>query len=152
MNFWSISENYPLLLLFFFFFLLPSVALTSHSVTPHVRNSSLTYTASFPMHVHLLNYSVYEEVRVGWKIADLISDSGLAVRYGGVKQVKAAVTFKLINHQPPLASQAIGLDEKSGHVKVIGRLDRDSICSNSELCQVRRNCTWRCQFWGIFIY
>ena len=81
-----------------------------------------------------LHYTVFEEVKKGWKIADLINDSGLSDRLKRMNETRAKVKLKLINQQPP--STAIKLDESIGHILVINRLDRDEICPTLEKCQV----------------
>ena len=103
-----------------------------------LRQASFRGMESTPQSHNILplHYSVFEEVKKGWRIADLINDSGLSDRLKTMNESRSRVKLKLINLQPSLAARAIRLDEKVGHIVVSNRLDRDEWCASSETCQV----------------
>lgn len=78
-----------------------------------------------------LRYVIQEELAVGSQVADLTLDADLGQRFG--KDAVGLLRFRFLS-QPPCD---IGVEESTGIVTTRGRIDRETICKDDDLCRFR---------------
>jgi protocadherin delta 1 len=78
-----------------------------------------------------LEYSIVEEVNIGAVVGNLLQDGGLSAKYSGNQTALSHLRFKLLNYPEPLQ---IEVDERSGQLRTITRIDRESMCAQLDDC------------------
>ena len=80
----------------------------------------------------VLHYQIYEEIRAGRYIGNVKDDANLAQKYTDISTLQQ-LRFQFLS-QP--ATNFL-IEVKTGVIKTSGRLDRDTICPNMEVCEVK---------------
>lgn len=78
-----------------------------------------------------IEYSINEEIHIGTQIGNLAEDFGLTTKYGHNLTALSQLRFKLLNFPEPLQ---IEIDERTGQLRTITRIDRDTMCPQMVDC------------------
>jgi len=78
-----------------------------------------------------LHYAVHEELQIGTRVADVVTDAGLH-KYG--VQALGAMRFRLLNQR----TGGLVISNTTGLLSVGSRLDREQLCPGiDDACQLR---------------
>ena len=76
-----------------------------------------------------LHYQVMEEAREGTRVGNVFEDASLAAKHSA--SVIAALSFRFLNDP----EWEFNLDSRSGIIKTVGELDRDTLCYAEPQCE-----------------
>ena len=80
----------------------------------------------------VLHYQIYEEIRAGRYIGNVRDDANLAQKYSDIATLQQ-LRFQFLS-QP---TTNFLIEDTTGVIKTSGSLDRDSICPNMEVCEIK---------------